>query len=74
MLPFWARVDLGAMAMKGCSNITRRGGSYSSAGCRVQSVYSTAPANWAIKSIDLYYLPTPPLGQDMTQGQFLSGV
>ena len=23
---------------------------------------------------DRYYLPTPPLGQDMTQGQFLSGV
>ena len=23
---------------------------------------------------DGYYLPTPPLGQDMTQGQFLSGV
>ena len=22
----------------------------------------------------IYYLPTPPLGQDMTQGQFLSGV
>ncbi len=22
----------------------------------------------------LPYLPTPPLGQDMTQGQFLSGV
>ena len=22
----------------------------------------------------LFYLPTPPLGQDMTQGQFLSGV
>ena len=21
-----------------------------------------------------YYLPTPPLGQDMTQGRFLSGV
>ena len=21
-----------------------------------------------------YYLPTPPLGQDMTQGQFLNGV
>ena len=21
-----------------------------------------------------YYLPTPPLGQDMTHGQFLSGV
>ena len=25
-------------------------------------------------SSDGYYLPTPPLGQDMTQGQFLSGV
>ena len=24
--------------------------------------------------ITWYYLPTPPLGQDMTQGQFLSGV
>ena len=23
---------------------------------------------------ELSYLPTPPLGQDMTQGQFLSGV
>ena len=23
---------------------------------------------------DLSYLPTPPLGQDMTQSQFLSGV
>ena len=23
---------------------------------------------------DWYYLPTPPLGQDMTQSQFLSGV
>ena len=22
----------------------------------------------------VYYLPTPPFGQDMTQGQFLSGV
>ena len=22
----------------------------------------------------IFYLPTPPLGQDMTQGQFLSGV
>ena len=22
----------------------------------------------------LFYLPTPPLGQDVTQGQFLSGV
>ena len=26
------------------------------------------------KSPERYYLPTPPLGQDMTQGQFLSGV
>ena len=24
--------------------------------------------------ISLSYLPSPPLGQDMTQGQFLSGV
>ena len=24
--------------------------------------------------VTIYYLPTPPLGQDMTQGQFLSGV
>ena len=24
--------------------------------------------------LERYYLPTPPLGQDMTQGQFLSGV
>ena len=26
------------------------------------------------ENLDRYYLPTPPLGQDMTQGQFLSGV
>ena len=26
------------------------------------------------KLLEWYYLPTPPLGQDMTQGQFLSGV
>ena len=26
------------------------------------------------KSFMYSYLPTPPLGQDMTQGQFLSGV
>ena len=24
--------------------------------------------------VEWYYLPIPPLGQDMTQGQFLSGV
>ena len=27
-----------------------------------------------LKFLCLSYLPTPPLGQDMTQGQFLSGV
>ena len=26
------------------------------------------------KTTSYSYLPTPPLGQDMTQGQFLSGV
>ena len=30
--------------------------------------------NHKINSQPLSYLPTPPLGQDMTQGQFLSGV
>ena len=31
---------------------------------------------WVLWHINLYryYLPPPPLGQDMTQGQFLSGV
>ena len=56
------------------------GESYPSA--EMQSVYSTAPGAWAtISLVSLlrifvlwYYLPTPPLGQDMTQGQFLSGV
>ena len=28
----------------------------------------------ALNNLQRYYLPTPPLGQDMTQGQFLSGV
>ena len=60
MLPFQARVDLGAMAMKGCSALleahhhivwchireTHWKGSYSSA--ELQSVYSTAPTGWAI--------------------------
>ena len=32
------------------------------------SLYTT------INSVTYIYLPTPPLGQDMTQGQFLSGV
>ena len=33
--------------------------------------------DWSPTSLNLHYnpyLPTPPLGQDMTQGQFLSGV
>ena len=28
----------------------------------------------SVRDNERYYLPTPPLGQDMTQGQFLSGV
>ena len=28
----------------------------------------------SFSAMSRYYLPTPPLGQDMTQGQFLSGV
>ena len=59
MLPCRARVDLGAMPMKGCSIFPKSpsdclmsypghslgGGGYLSA--EVQSVYSTTPANWA---------------------------
>ena len=69
VLPLWARVDLGAMVMKGYSAFPKapallephhqivkchiqdtrwRGGSYPSA--EVQSVYSTAPADWARKN------------------------
>ena len=29
---------------------------------------------WNHLTVYKSYLPTPPLGQDMTQGQFLSGV
>ena len=68
MLPLWARVDLGAMAMKGYSTFPKApallephhqivlchiqntrwgGGSYPSV--EVQSVYSTAAADWAIQ-------------------------
>ncbi len=50
MLPLRARVDLGAMAMKGYSTFPKGhsfgGGSYPTA--EVQSVYPTAPADWAI--------------------------
>ena len=54
MLPLRARVDLGAMAIKGYSAFLKAllephnqigGGSYPSA--EKQSVYSTASANWA---------------------------
>ena len=68
MLPLWATVDLGAMAIKGYSTFPKApallephhqiiychiqdtrwgGGSYPSA--EKQSVYSTAPADWAIE-------------------------
>ena len=30
--------------------------------------------NWLNTFIHIYIYPTPPLEQDMTQGQFLSGV
>ena len=39
--------------------------------------YQVCWENVAIENLAIltrYYLPTPPLGQDMTQGQFLSGV
>ena len=65
MLPLRARVDLGAIAMKGYSAFPKAqtspsdcfvsylghslGGSYPSA--EKQSVYSTAPANWAINDL-----------------------
>ena len=33
-----------------------------------------APICYVICGCEYIYLPTPPLGQDLTQGQFLSGV
>ena len=39
----------------------------------IQYEYDGAPKKKKIKSFHPIY-PTPPLGQDMTQGQFLSGV
>ena len=73
VLPLRERVDLGAMAMKGCSVLpkgptllephyqtfwshiqdTHWAGSYPSA--EEQSVYSTAPADWAIHSLKHSY-------------------
>ena len=72
MLPLRARVDLGAMAMKGYSAFPKApallqphhlmfsvisrhslgGGSYPSA--EVQSVYSTAAADWATEGLGKY--------------------
>ena len=40
---------------------------------RLAVTYSTANFLFFFL-INLSYLPTPPLGQDMTQGQFLNGV
>ena len=67
MLPLWARVDLGAMAMEQCSSITgisqsdslvlnqghSLGGSYLST--EMQSVYSTASNDWAAKKTKITY-------------------
>ena len=52
------RVDLGVMAMKEDSKLSR----------------STEPKPHYQMYFVSSYLPAPPLGQDMTQGQFLSGV
>ena len=41
---------------------------------KVISKRSKVGSNSVFLFLDWYYLPTPPLGQDMTQGQFLSGV
>ena len=63
MLPFWAKVDLGAMAMKGCSAFPKSPASLEPPirlfsvisriliGCltEVQSVYSAAAADWALE-------------------------
>ena len=37
---------------------------------RILKIWGDSLSLW----LQWYYLPTPPLGQDMTQGQFLSGV
>ena len=40
----------------------------------MSSLIKTLDKNKRFEYNDRYYLPTPPLGQDTTQGQFLSGV
>ena len=51
--------------------------------CRVSLLRLSCIRSWVLSSMSLFYvlpvnsftiLSTPPLGQDMTQGQFLSGV
>ena len=39
-----------------------------------QGVYSASVFIVCLGFMAYPYLPTPPLGQDMTQGQFLNGV
>ena len=41
---------------------------------RLEDYIEKTKEDWLQPSQTLPYLPTPPLGQDMTQGQFLSGV
>ena len=41
---------------------------------QVSSILQDSSQYLNLSSAFWYYLPTPPLGQDMTQGQFLSGV
>ena len=57
-------------------------GRVSNSSKEMQSVYSTATANWFVSAsgltnlklksniLNYHIYPTPPLGQDMTQGQF----
>ena len=40
----------------------------------LSTLYIPSPVNCHILFLSWSYLPTPPLGQDMTQGQILSGV
>ena len=40
----------------------------------VMAIYRGWFLLWIFFEMNLSYLPTPPLGQDMTQGQFLNGV
>ena len=40
----------------------------------IAMLYQYLKLDWQLKSLSITIYPTPPLGQDMTQGQFLSGV